>query len=165
MFNTIKSKNEAIEILRNYSGINPYILYLKKDIIVLGKTSLLTEYAVEYIITNQYIQPKSVNKIIKIADWYGEKLKNTYEIEFTPEKIQILTFLGETSNAYHCTVKYRKNMNPLELFIPKKALLGNFLIEDYHNTQVDFDRYDRLSLSKDPNRKLKEHQKEAATRI
>ena len=161
MYNTIKAKNEAIEILRNYSGINPYILSMKRDVIILQKTSLLTEYAVEYIIENKDRQPKSIGKVLRIADWYGEKLKSTYEIEFIPQKVQILAFLGETSNAYHCTIKYRQNMNPLELFIPKKALLGNFLIEDYHNVQVDFDRYDRISMSKDPNRRIKPHQKEA----
>ena len=161
MYNTIKARNEAIEILRNYSGINPYILSMKRDVIVLQKASLLTEYVVEYIIVNKDRQPKPIGKILRIADWYGEKLKSTYEIEFIPQKVQILAFLGETSNAYHCTIKYRQNMNPLELFIPKKALLGNFLIEDYHNVQVDFDRYDRISMSKDPNRRIKPHQKEA----
>ena len=158
---TIKAKNESIEILRNYSGINPYILSLKKDIILLNKTNLLTEYAVEYILKNKDKKPIAINKILKIADWYGEKLKNTYEIEFTPEKVQILAFLGETSNAYHCTIKYRKNMNPLEIFIPKKGLLGNFLVEDYRNVEIDFERYDKLASLKDSNRKIKTHQKEA----
>lgn len=161
MYNTIKAKNEAIEILKNYSGINPYILSMKRDVVILQKASLLTEYAVEYIIKNKDRQPKPIGKVLRIADWYGEKLKSTYEIEFVPQKVQILAFLGETSNEYHCTIKYRQNMNPLELFIPKKALLGNFLIEDYHNVQVDFDRYDKISMSKDPNRRIKPHQKEA----
>lgn len=161
MFKTVKAKNEAIEILKNYTGVNPYILSMKRDVIVLQKTSLLTEYVVEYIIVNKDRQPKPIGKVLRIADWYGEKLKSTYEIEFIPQKVQILAFLGETSNAYHCTIKYRQNMNPLELFIPKKALLGNFLVEDYHNVQVDFDRYDRITMSKDPNRRIKPHQKEA----
>ena len=161
MFNTIKAKNEAIEILRNYSGKNPYILSMKRDVIILKKTSLLTECAVEYVISNKDREAKNIGKVLRIADWYGEKLKTTYDIEFVPTKLQILTFLGETSSSYHCVVKYRQNMNPLELFIPKKALLGNFLIDDYHNVQVDFERYDKLSMSKDPNRKIKPHQKEA----
>lgn len=161
MFNTIKSKNEAIEILRNYKGANPFILSMKKDIIILGKTQLLTENVVEYIITNKEKTPQVINKVIKISDWYGSKLKEMYEIEFTPEKLQILVLLGDTTNAFHCSIKYRKNMNPIDLFIPKKALLGNFLIQDYRNIQVDFDRYDRISMSKDPNRRIKPHQKEA----
>ena len=161
MFNTIKAKNEAIEVLRNYTGVNPHILSLKKEVVILGRTSSLTENATEYVLKNKDIQPKKIGKIVKIADWYGEKLKNTYDIEFTPEKIQILVFLGDTSVSYHCVIKYRQNMNPMELFLPKKAVLGNFLIEDYRNVQVDFDRYDKLSMSKDPNRRVKPHQKEA----
>lgn len=161
MFNTIKSKNEAIEILRNYKGANPFILSMKKDIIILGKTQLLTENVVEYIITNKEKTPQVINKVIKISDWYGSKLKEMYEIEFIPEKLQILVLLGDTTNAFHCSIKYRKNMNPIDLFIPKKALLGNFLIQDYRNIQVDFERYDRISMSKDPNRRIKPHQKEA----
>jgi SWI/SNF-related matrix-associated actin-dependent regulator 1 of chromatin subfamily A len=161
MFNTIKSRNESIEILRNYNGVNPYILTLKRDVIVLNKTSLLTEHAVEYIIQNKDKQPKTINKVIKIADWYGEKLKNTHEIEFIPVKLQILVYMGETSTSYHCMVKWRQNMNPFEMFIPKKAVLGNFLIEDYHTVEVDFERYDKISSMKDPNRKIKPHQKEA----
>lgn len=161
MFNTIKSKNEAIEILRNYKGVNPFILSMKKDIIILGKTQLLTENVMEYIITNKEKTPQVINKVIKISDWYGLKLKEMYEIEFIPEKLQILVLLGDTTNAFHCSIKYRKNMNPIDLFIPKKALLGNFLIQDYRNIQVDFDRYDRISMSKDPNRRIKPHQKEA----
>ena len=161
MFNTIKAKNEAIEVLRNYTGVNPHILSLKKEVVILGRTSSLTENATEYVLKNKDIQPKKIGKIVKIADWYGEKLKNTYDIEFTPEKIQILVFLGDTSVSYHCVIKYRQNMNPMELFLPKKAVLGNFLIEDYRNVQVDFERYDKLSMSKDPNRRVKPHQKEA----
>ena len=53
MFNTIKAKNEAIDILRLYSGANPYMLKLKKEVIILKKTDALTEYVVEYIIKNK----------------------------------------------------------------------------------------------------------------
>ena len=161
MFGTIKARNEAIDILRGYDGENPYILKMKRDVVVYQKVELLTEYAVEYIIKNKNVKPIPIGKIVKIADWFGEKLKNDYEIEFTPEKVKILAYLGETSVAFNCTIKFRQNMEPLDIFLPKKAVLGNFLIGDYHEINVDFDRYDNLSMSKDPNRMLKPHQKEA----
>lgn len=161
MFNSIKAKNNAIDILKDYSGKNPYLLSLKRDVILCKKTSLLTDYVVEYITKNHNFEPISINKNIKIADWLGEKMKNDYNIEFTPSMVRIYMFLGETSYAYHCIVKYRQNMEPMEMFLPKKGVLGNFLIGDYHDKVVDFDRYDNLSSSKDPNRKLKPHQKEA----
>jgi len=161
MFNTIKGKNEAIDILNSYNGPNPYLLKLKRDIVLCRKTNLLSDYVVEYIKKNHDFSPIQINKNVSIADWYGEKLKNDYELEFIPQKIRIYTYFGETSVAFHCTIKYRQNMETMEIFLPKKAVLGNFLIGDYHSVQVDFDRYDNLSMSKDPNRRLKPHQKDA----
>lgn len=161
MIKSIKAKNEALLKLKEYNGINTYLLTLKKDIMLKNKVDLLTDYAVEYIENNFNFQPIQINKIIKISDWYGEKLKNDFDIEFIPEKLKILVLIGETRNTFHCLIVYRINMEPMELFIPKKAVLGDFLLEDYHNLQVDFNRYDMLSTSKDPNRKIKSHQKEA----
>lgn len=161
MFNTIKAKNETLTKLKEYNGINPYILKLKRDVILRNKTELLSEFVIEYILTNFNFNPIPINKTVKIADWFGEKLKKDYEIEFLPEKLRIFTLIGETKTIFHVLIKYRQNMEPMEMFISKKAIIENFLIEDYHNVQVDFNRYDLLSSSKDPNRKLREHQKEA----
>lgn len=161
MLKSIKAKNEALLTLRNYSGNNPYILSLKRDVCTFNKIDLLNDFAVEYIQSNINFETKIINKIVKIADWFGEKLKNKYEIEFTPQKVRILTLLGETKATFHCMYQYRNSMDPMEIFLPKKAVLGNFLVEDYHNFKVDFNRYDMLSSSKDPNRRIKEHQKEA----
>lgn len=161
MFNTIKAGNEAIAKLRDYNGGNPYMLRLKRDVILYQRTSLLSDFAVEYIIKNFDKEPRPINKTIEIADWYGRKIKEEYEIEFAPSKIRIYYLIGETSTNFHCMIKYRQNMEAMELFIPKKAVLGNFLIDDYHNIVIDFDRFDKLSQSKDPNRRLKPHQKEA----
>ena len=161
MFKSIKAKNEALLKIKTYEGINPYLLKLKRDIVLKNKIDLLNDFAVEYILTNFNFTPIPINKTVKIADWFGEKLKNEYEIEFLPEKLRIFTLIGETKTTFHVLIKYRQNMEPMEMFILKKAIIENFLLDDYHNIQVDFDRYDRLSSSKDPNRKIKEHQKEA----
>ena len=161
MFNTIKAKNETLTKLKEYNGINPYILKLKRDVILRNKTELLSEFVIEYILTNFNFNPIPINKTVKIADWFGEKLKKDYEIEFLPEKLRIFTLIGETKAIFHVLIKYRQNMEPMEMFISKKAIIENFLIEDYHDFKVDFDRYDMLSSSKDPNRRIKSHQKEA----
>ena len=161
MFNSIKAKNEAILKLREYNGMNPYILKLKRDVLLRNKTDLLSEFVVEYIEKNINSSPIQVNKTIKIADWLGDKIKKDNDVEFLPEKVRILTLIGETRNAFHCLIKYRQNMEPLEMFLPKKGVLEDFLLDDYHNLNVNFDRYDMLSSSKDPNRRIKSHQKEA----
>ena len=154
-----KKRIEALDVLQRYNGDNPYILMLKKDVFINKKQ--LNDFSVEYVLENETYQPREINKIIKIASWYGEKKKEDWNTDFTPEKIKITYLLGETSAVYHCYVKYRQSVPPVQAFIPKKAVLTNFLLEDYHNYKVDFDRYDRLSTAKDPNRKLREHQKEA----
>ncbi len=160
-FDSIKSRNLAIDLLREYAGRNPYLLKLKRDVILNGKVALLSEFNIEYIHKNVNTAPKAIKKTVRIADWYGEKLKDTYSIEFIPEKVHIIALLGETNTSFHCYIKYRQNMDPLEIFLPKKGVLENFLVSDYHTVDVDFNRYDNLSMSKDPNRRLKEHQKDA----
>ena len=41
-------KNEAIDILREYSGGNPYLLMLKRDVIVKGDVKSLNAFKIEY---------------------------------------------------------------------------------------------------------------------
>lgn len=161
MYSTIKANNEAIENLKNYSGQNPYLLTLKRDVFLYGKTHLLTDFVVDYINSNVNFTPIKINKTVSIVDWYGEKLKEDYEIEFTPKKILILVMLGETTAFFHCIVKYRQNMEPMQLFLPKKGVIENFLVKDFHDFQVDFERYDRLASANGVNRTLMPHQKEA----
>ena len=160
MATSIKDRIKAIDIVKNYVGNNPYILMLKKDILK-QDISVLNDFAIEYINSNHDFQPRQINKVIKIADWYGEKKQEDWGLEFTPEKIAVKVLLGETSTTYHCYVKFRQNMEPKQAFLPKKAVLTNFLVDDYNKIQVDFDRYDRLSMSKDSKRRMKKHQKDA----
>ena len=158
---SIKDTDLALKILNEYNGVNPYILILKRDFFVTKLKKELNDFEIEYIIKNHNKQPISINKITKLADWYGLKKKEEWNTDFIPEKIKVITLYGETKTHYHCQVQYRQSVNPVGCFLPKKAVLKNFLLEDYHNLYVDFDRYDKLSMSKNPNRKLKPHQKEA----
>lgn len=159
-YNSIKAKNEAIDILRGYSGDNPYLLMLRRDVILKSNVDTLNPFNVEYVIKNQNFTPKPIGKTIKIADWYGEKKQKDWGTEFIPQKLRIVSLLGETNTTYHCYVQYRQSVDPVQAFLPKKAVLTNFTLPDWKDYPVDFDRYDRLSTQKDPNRKLKLHQKE-----
>lgn len=158
---SVKKTQEALDSLRVYDGANPYLLMLKRDIFTLGKKEVLNEFAIKYINQNISFTPQIIGKTVKIADWYGEKKKDDWKLDFVPEKLKIISLLGETDTTYHCYVQYRKSVDPVMAFLPKKAILGNFLVKDYNDYIVDFERYDRLSTSKDPNRKIKEHQKTA----
>lgn len=163
MHQEIEKKNTAIDLLKNYDGINTYLLALKRDVITYKKVDKLTDFNVDYVLKNINYQIKDVNKIVHITDWYGDELKDKWETDFRIEKVLIKKLLGETDKFYHCFIQYRKNVEPSYAFLKKNGIIGNFLLEDYHNISIDFDRYDRLSMSRTPDnpRKIKNHQKEA----
>ena len=156
---SVKNKLVALDTLKEYKGNNPYMLMLKRDII--HKGGEINDFNAEYIIKNHNFTPIAINKTIKIADWYQTKKKEDWNLDFLPEKLAVKWLLGETDTTYHCYVKYRQSVDPVQVFLPKKAVLTNFLVSDYKNVIVDFDRYDKLSMSRDPKRRLREHQKEA----
>ena len=163
MHQEIEKKNTAIDLLKNYDGINTYLLALKRDIITYKKVDKLTDFNVDYILKNINYQIKDINKIVRVIDWYGDELKDKWGTDFRIEKVLIKKLLGETDKFYHCFIQYRKNVEPSYAFLKKNGIIGNFLLEDYHNISIDFDRYDRLSMSRTPDkpRKIKNHQKEA----
>ena len=163
MHQEIEKKNTAIDLLKNYDGINTYLLALKRDIITYKKVDKLTDFNVDYVLKNINYQIKDINKIVRVIDWYGDELKDKWETDFRIEKVLIKKLLGETDKFYHCFIQYRKNVEPSYAFLKKNGIIGNFLLEDYHNISIDFDRYDKLSMSRTPDkpRKIKNHQKEA----
>ena len=136
---------------------------LKRDVFLLNKSNALTDFTVEYINSNVDKEPVDINRNTKIATWFGEKCQEKWGTDFTPSILRIIKLLGETTEYYHCLVQYRKTVDPVLLFIPKKAVLRNFLVGDYHSVKVDFDRYNRLSKTRRPEnpRTLKPHQEEA----
>lgn len=152
---------EVLRLLRTYQGGNPYLLRLKRDVCNYGKTNLVDAFVTEYVLNNVAVQPKAINKTVKLTDWYGEKMKEQYAIEFIPERLYIKTYLGETANTFHVYAKWRQSMDLIEMFLPKKGVITDFLTEDFHKYQVDFSRYNNLLHAKDPNRTVKPVQEEA----
>lgn len=155
---SLKRKNEAFDILKNYDGDNPYILKLQKYVYVDKDIDAIGNFQAEFILKNHKSSPVPINKMTRVAEWYAEKKKEAWGTEFLPTKIKIVSYLGDTDTHYVCYVKYRKSEPPKMCFIPKKAVLKNFLVRDYNEIDVDFDRYNRLSNFK---RVLYDHQKDA----
>ena len=155
---SVKKQNEAYDILKAYDGENPYMLYLQMQVFVERQTDLMNEFNIPYIIKNKDFEPKKINKIIKVADWWAEKKQEKWGTEFLPNKIKVISYLGDNDTTYVCYVQYRESVLPVLCFIPKKAVLTNFLVKNYKKMEVDFDRYDKLSNYK---RILYPHQKDA----
>ena len=150
-----KKIEQTLDILKTYEGSNPYILELKKNILING--CKMTDFICDYVIRNYKVEPREINKIVPIAEWYGKSRQSELQEDFIPEKIKIVTYLGDTPTCFHCYVQYRKSVPPTKWLIPKEAVLKDFLAEDYNKIQVDFERYDRLSNFQ---RILLDHQKE-----
>lgn len=132
---------QANELLRDYKGNNSYIIRLKNTVVAY-QTRAMNDFECEYVLSNHDREPKEINKIVKVADWYGEKLKEEYELEFIPKVLKVTWYMGETSKHYHFYCIYRKSQDKaIELFAPKNGILTDFLIEDYHDYPFNVDKY------------------------
>ena len=141
--------------LKEYKGDNPYIISIKNDVYCFGKD--INDFQAEYIEKNYDKSPILINKIIKIAKWYGEKKQEEWKTEFVPTKLLVSYYIGETSTFYHLYVKYRKSMDKfMTLFIPKKAVFTPLFVEPFENKVIDFSPYEKISGIT-----LKEHQERA----
>lgn len=145
MKNSLLKTNQAYKILKNYNGNNSYIINLKNDVYAY-KNLTLNDFHIEYILKNYNFEPIYLNKIIKIADWFGEKKQIEWNLEFLPEKLLVGYYLGETNDFYHMYVKYRKSQDKMvSVFIPKKALLNPLFLENFNDKVVDFEKYNKMA--------------------
>lgn len=152
---SLEKTSKAYELLKNYNGPNSYLIDLKNDIFVYKKGTL-NDFQIEYILNNHDFEPIYLNKIIKIAKWFGEKKQSDWNTEFVPEKLLVGYYLGETETTYHMYVRYRRTQpKMIPIFIPKKALLNPLFLEDFNQMEVDFAKYNQMG-----NIILKPHQEE-----
>lgn len=153
---SLEKIQQAYNILKEYKGDNSYIIDLKNAVYAY-KTITLNDFQSEFILRNYDKEPIFVNKLVKIADWYGEKLREKWEIEFIPKLLVIGWYLGDTNTHYAFYCKYRKSQEKAILcFAPKNGVLTDFLLEDYNKLEIDFSDAEEKS-----GRKVMEHQKEA----
>ena len=153
--------DKAYEILLNYEGDNPYILKLKSDAKTWGAMDKMSDFNIDFVLGNHDREIVNVNKIIHIAKWSALEIKKKYNFDFMPDKAYVYSVIGETDRYYCCIVKYTRSMNPVVTFLHKMSVLTDMFSTDYHNYNVDFSRYNRLSMEKDPNRKLRSYQEDA----
>ena len=147
---------KAYDILKEYKGNNSYIIKLKNTVIAY-QTRAMNDFEAEYVLSNFDKEPREINKIVKIADWYGESLQKDLELDFVPKVLKVTWYLGEKDNLYHFYCIYRRSQEKaMELFAPKRAILTDFLSEDWTLKEIDFRPYnERLGFNLYP------HQEEA----
>lgn len=146
---------QAYSIIENYDGTNLYVTYLK-NCSDKGYRKL-SEFDIKYILENHQFKTIKVNKMSKITEWFAEDFANKNNIDFIPEKLLIISIIGEMGDSYHCYVRYRKSVTePLLTFIPKKALMDDIFMKNYEDMNIDFTPYNALTAHL--NRSLKPHQ-------
>ena len=130
-------------LLLTYEGKNPYILYLKKKLSI-DKKYILTNNQLNYIRKYFHVDPKHLNKVVEITNYFSEEIKEKYELKNPPQKILIETLLAESDKALHALCKFYKNQKELKLiWIPKTQLLDDINYEEI-NIDVDFDYYQQI---------------------
>lgn len=153
---SLKKIEQAYELLKNYKGDNSYIIQLKNTVIA-HQTRAMNDFESKYVLSNFDKEPKLINKIVKIADWYGMKLHSDLMLDFVPKVLKVTWYMGEMDDMYHFYCIYRRSQEKaMEVFVPKKAILTDFLSEDWTLKEIDFSYYnERLGFNLYP------HQEEA----
>lgn len=140
---SLDKSNEAYKLLNEYKGDNPYIINLKNMVYILKKVTL-SEFQIQYILDNHNFKPIELNKVYKIAEWYGKKKQEEWNTEFLPKKLLIGHLIGETEFYYHVYALYRKSQPKMEsMFVPKNAILSPLLVEDFNKKEIDFSKYNK----------------------
>ena len=138
---SLQKIEKAYELLKEYKGNNSYIIRLKNTVIA-HQVRTMNDFESEYVLSNFENEPRQINKVVKIADWYGEKLHSDLLLDFVPKVLKITWYLGEVGNLYHFYCIYRKSQDKaIEVFAPKRGILTDFLLEDYHDYPFDETKY------------------------
>lgn len=141
---SLEKIENAYKLLKAYDGENSFLIKLKNSIYAYNSKTM-NDFDTEYVLYNHDREPKLINKIVKIPDWYGDYLKKEWNIEFTPNRFKITWYLGETSKYYHFYCIYRRSQDKaVELFAPKTGILTDFLSEDWSSKEVDFKPYNEV---------------------
>jgi hypothetical protein len=160
MGNKLSVIEEAYQILKNYSGNNGYIIQIKNGVLAY-KNIKLNEFQANFIIENKDFNPTYIGKIVKVSQAFGEMKKREYNLDFVPKVVEIGYYMGKTKDNYVFYLRYRKSQEKGILTICSiDSILTDFLSNDYHDLQIDFDKYDKIAHEKDINRTINESQKE-----
>jgi len=130
-------------LLMSYEGKNPYIKYMKRKLET-EKKYFLSNSQSNYIKNYFNFEPKNINKVIELTNYFSEELKQEHKLKITPKKIFVESLIAESDKAIHVICKLFKNQNDVKLiWIPKTQLLDDIHYEDV-DIDIDFEKYVKL---------------------
>ena len=134
---------DSEDLLMTYEGKNPYIKYMRKKKET-EKNYFLTNNQSNYVKNYFTFEPKVLNKVIELTNYFSEELKEEHKLKITPKKIFVETLLAESDKALHVICKLYKNQKDVKLlWIPKTQILDDIHYEDI-DVDIDFDKYSKL---------------------
>ena len=134
---------DSEDLLMSYEGKNPYIKYMRKKKET-EKNYFLTNNQSNYVKNYFTFEPKELNKVIELTNYFSEELKEEHKLKITPKKIFVETLLAESDKAIHVICKLYKNQKDVKLlWIPKTQILDDIHYEDI-DVDIDFDKYSKL---------------------
>lgn len=130
-------------LLMTYEGKNPYINYMKKKLET-EKKYFLSNSQSNYIKNYFTFEPKVINKVIELTNYFSEQLKEEHKLKILPKKIFVESLIAESEKAIHVICKLFKNQKEVRLiWIPKTQLLDDIHYEDV-DIDIDFEKYVKL---------------------
>ena len=134
---------DSEDLLVSYEGNNPYINYMKKKFQT-EKKYFLTNSQSKYVKKYFNVEPKKLNKVVELTNYFSEELKKEHKLKILPKKIFVETLLAESDKAIHIICKLYKNQKDVKLiWVPKTQILDDIHYEDI-NVEIDFDKYSEL---------------------
>ena len=134
---------DSEDLLVSYEGNNPYINYMKKKFQT-EKKYFLTNSQSKYVKKYFNVEPKKLNKVVELTNYFSEELKKEHKLKILPKKIFVETLLAESDKAIHIICKLYKNQKDVKLiWVPKTQILDDIHYEDVE-VEIDFDKYSEL---------------------
>ena len=94
-------------ILITYEGKNPYIKYMRKKLET-EKNYFLTNSQSNYVKNYFTFEPKNINRVTEVTNYFAEQLKEEHKLKILPKKIFIETLIAESDKAIHVICKLYK---------------------------------------------------------
>ncbi len=145
MVDLAKLKNKTtLDKIRNYQGTNDHIQKMKRKLDSEG-FFVLTASQISYVEENVDKEPIDINKVVEIASFLGEQLKEKHGLKNIPEKVFVSKILAENDKSYHVKGKLYKNQKEDILFyIPKTQIHTDMFEENLDDIEIDFEVYKSL---------------------
>ena len=147
------TKDEVLEILKNYNGDNNYLINIRY--LYLNNPSFsLTDSQIEYITSFSETKPKVARKWVELDPYYARMIADDKLLVNIPNKMWVEKLLVEKEKSYHIFGRFFENDKLNLYWIPKDAIVVD---KTNKNVVVDFDKYSH--------RKPFKHQEEAIIKL